>query len=414
MSLTKLTFSHYRCFREEQQMRLGALTLLYGRNSSGKSAILRLPSLLAQSMDGAPGLDLSNLAVNGASFRDLRWRGPAEDGEPLVLGLEFDDARPWRWELDWRGPPFDEVVPYVIEGPRSGDGVARASGDDAPGGDTSERLTWAQASRSETGPRRTYLMDDGGKVALELHGLRPSEDAARLDTSDLRTFTDSVLWLSANREGPSRFGVPLGARFARSHIGGAWAEAHVHRDKDLRGRVSKWFEAHASCRVVAAATPESMQRLRLQALTENGPDIPFPDVGEGLQQVFPVLVALELLRSQGGLLCVEEPESHLHPALQRALVDRMAEVLEANPEAQVMLETHSELFLYAVLLHAVQSLRERVRLHWVSSEEDGSSDVREIRLDGDGRPEDDTLLQAFADMGVLRRELLAARRAHAG
>lgn len=71
------------------------------------------------------------------------------------------------------------------------------------------------------------------------------------------------------------------------------------------------------------------------------------DVGAGYSQILPILLNLWLIRekkknlSHKPLLCMEQPELHLHPALQGKLMDAFAskEVLE---HMKILFETHSE------------------------------------------------------------------------
>ena len=72
-------------------------------------------------------------------------------------------------------------------------------------------------------------------------------------------------------------------------------------------------------------------------------------VGVGVSQVLPVVV-LCLLSEPGDLVILEQPELHLHPALQHRLGDFLLEC--AHSGRQVLVETHSE--------HLVNRLRRRV------------------------------------------------------
>jgi predicted ATPase len=176
--------------------------------------------------------------------------------------------------------------------------------------------------------------------------------------------------------------------------------------------VSRWFREHTQYNVEAESLGADLERLVLRPLRP-GHDVPFPDAGEGLQQVFPVIVGLERLRRRGGLLAIEEPESHLHPRLQKALAARMVAILTDQPLAKVLLETHSEVFLLAALAAATDGLVGQVGLYWTEVNDQGAGHLERIHLDSDGYPKTPRLEQAFGTMGVMRRELMAARRAKA-
>ena len=72
-------------------------------------------------------------------------------------------------------------------------------------------------------------------------------------------------------------------------------------------------------------------------------------VGVGVSQILPVIV-LCLLANPGELVILEQPELHLHPALQQKLGDFLLDC--ANSGRQLLVETHSE--------HLVNRVRRRV------------------------------------------------------
>jgi predicted ATPase len=71
------------------------------------------------------------------------------------------------------------------------------------------------------------------------------------------------------------------------------------------------------------------------------------DVGIGVSQVLPVLVAA--YASQGEILAMEQPEIHLHPALQAELGDVFIESALSGRGNTFILETHSEHLILRIL-----------------------------------------------------------------
>ena len=108
------------------------------------------------------------------------------------------------------------------------------------------------------------------------------------------------------------------------------------------------------------------------------------DVGFGVSQVLPVLVAL-LVAKPGQLVYLEQPELHLHPRAQYALAKILAET--AKRGVKLVVETHSALLLLNVqTLVAEQELDPNlVKLHWFSrSDEDGTTSIQSADLDENG------------------------------
>jgi hypothetical protein len=85
--------------------------------------------------------------------------------------------------------------------------------------------------------------------------------------------------------------------------------------------------------------PSDIGALQLHDLRRPGVTVGFSDVGYGLSQVMPVVC--QLLLARDSLITIEQPELHIHPALQAELAELIlysAQVL-GN---QVIVETHSE------------------------------------------------------------------------
>jgi len=76
------------------------------------------------------------------------------------------------------------------------------------------------------------------------------------------------------------------------------------------------------------------------------------DIGVGISQVLPVVVAA--LHHKTGLVAIEQPELHIHPAFQVALGDLFIEQIREHPDLLFIIETHSE----HTLLRLLRRIRE--------------------------------------------------------
>jgi predicted ATPase len=122
---------------------------------------------------------------------------------------------------------------------------------------------------------------------------------------------------------------------------------------------------------------------RLPGSNEVSHMVSIADVGLGVSQVLPVLVAL-LVAEPGQLVYLEQPEVHLHPRAQTALAEILADA--AKRGVRVVLETHSELLLLAVqsLVAEGKLSSDLVKLHWFTRREDGVTKVSSADLDEAG------------------------------
>ena len=137
------------------------------------------------------------------------------------------------------------------------------------------------------------------------------------------------------------------------------------------------------------------------------------DVGFGVSQVLPVLVAL-IAAEPGRLVYLEQPELHLHPRAQVALAKVLADA--AKRGVRVVAETHSSLLLLGVqtLVAEGKLSPDLVKLHWFTRREDGITEVDSVDLDEAGAygewPED----FADVDLTIQSRYLDAVDRLHFG
>lgn len=81
------------------------------------------------------------------------------------------------------------------------------------------------------------------------------------------------------------------------------------------------------------------------------------DVGVGLSQLVPVIVSL--VSSEDELVAIEQPELHIHPAIQVGVGDLLASAVSASnsnpdPERCLLIETHSE----HIMLRLLKRIRE--------------------------------------------------------
>ena len=108
------------------------------------------------------------------------------------------------------------------------------------------------------------------------------------------------------------------------------------------------------------------------------------DVGFGVSQVLPVLVALIVAKS-GQLVYLEQPELHLHPRAQVALA-RSTGRSAAKRGVRVVVETHSSLLLLGIqtLVAEGDLSPELVKLHWFTRNKDGITEVNSVDLDEAG------------------------------
>lgn len=116
------------------------------------------------------------------------------------------------------------------------------------------------------------------------------------------------------------------------------------------------------------------------------------DIGVGISQVLPVIVAA--LNRRTGFVMIEQPELHIHPAIQVALGDLFIEQIRNSSDLTFILETHSE-HLMLRLLRRIRETGEKtvpenkslspeeLSIYFIEQGEEGIS-CQSIRVDQDG------------------------------
>jgi predicted ATPase len=107
------------------------------------------------------------------------------------------------------------------------------------------------------------------------------------------------------------------------------------------------------------------------------------DLGFGVSQVLPVLVALIIAKPEQ-IVYIEQPEIHLHPQAQLDLAKII--VKAADRGVRVVLETHSDLLILGIQTIVADGglSADKTRLHWFSRNTNGSTTVNSSFINEDG------------------------------
>ena len=125
------------------------------------------------------------------------------------------------------------------------------------------------------------------------------------------------------------------------------------------------------------------------------------DVGFGFSQLIPVVAQLHAVRerltdpdsTQGGdvIFAVEQPELHLHPAMQANLADLFVGAVKSKTQKMknttILVETHSEMIIsqLGVLIAEGEISPEEVAIYFVRKDDSiGESTLSEVSFDGNG------------------------------
>ncbi len=372
---TALLVSRYRAFKGDEVLPLRPLTLLYGRNNSGKSALSRALAIVGASVDkeAASALVIPPEILRDGTFSDLAWQGDAGDYS-FDLGFRWDhgELREARYTLDGGSARPTYVKELVLRGEGgkvSWEGIARPDRVMQPGG-------------GHVGGEQRFvgLVPQGSDVPV-LQAL-----AARMEALRGR-----IQWLDGVRARPMREVPRTGIVPKHLATDGANAASFLVERPEILAEVKRFYAALDPPRELEVQEVlDVSHRIRLNLMSRPSVRIDLVDTGEGMTQVLPVLVATALAAGmgKGGLLAVEEPESHLHPDAQSALARYVCAIAAREDAPTLVLETHSRVFLLGVQLAVAKGdlSPDKVSLVWVDQDAGGRSSITEVKLSPSGHP----------------------------
>jgi predicted ATPase len=162
----------------------------------------------------------------------------------------------------------------------------------------------------------------------------------------------------------------------------------VSEHSDLEEAFKEWIAPRLSDLLTERQESGSAD-VRLYDIQKRTP-VSHRDVGIGVSQVLPVLV--QAYAANHGLIAMEQPEIHLHPALQAELGDVFIESALGKQQNRFVLETHSEHLILRILRRIRESAKQAkptitasdVAVLYVEPSPDGA-EVYEMEISKDGQ-----------------------------
>ncbi len=368
--IAEIRLENFKRF-DNETLRIADLTVLTGANGAGKTSVLH-SLLLARQMTRNP--EQYHVELNGIDTLEL---GRAEDvinreARNEFAAIEVLDTEGKRWRWSFRSPRNRQSLnAAVVDNPVS---YAGAIGKPPPW------FTYLCAER--LGPRDVLSAS--------------ADDVRDLCVGPRGEFVAQVLdsfgrWrVSQGRLAPGTTETKLSGL--------------LHQTESWMGKIVR------PTQIDAAWFPDtSVTRLRFKIPGLRTEWTRAPNAGFGISYALPVIVAA--LRAEvGGLLLVENPEAHLHPAGQSAIGGFLAQV--AADGVQVFIETHSDHVLNGIRVSVAEGTaalrQEQAVIHFFRGEDDAGKAVELIELRQTGQLTEWPV--GFFDQAQVDLAALAAKR----
>lgn len=368
--IKRLSFENYRIFRNKQILDIKPIVIIFGKNNSGKSAVLKLPVIARSSLSNrtAEVIDSSFMGLNFAeSYKGLVYNGAnkvvsieieSEDDVKLNYSFFIDDLKSIKTKIDsWSLDNGKERYAFV------------------------------------TGLDGDYHQADTNDPVSELsfNGVMPSESKSQeFFKSNIGKLKYQVDCIGAFRNVPAAYS-QLQALTECSGLGGEKNYNHLIADsktqeKELCQKVSRWYEDNFDgCQITVNGYRSPVYSIEIKHPSLNAHNI--VEAGVGIGQSMPIVIRACRACPEPTLIILEEPETHLHPAAHGNLAQLIAESTKNDSNKSYMIETHSINFIMRIRRMIAEGLLSvaDVAMYYVEYDtETSSSNLRSVDVREDG------------------------------
>ena len=387
--ITQLAVSGFKSIAEECEIDIRPLTILAGANSSGKSSIMQPLLMLKQTLEVPydPGpllIDGPNVQFTSAVQFLSKLIGEKE-ADCFHIQIETDKSHSMRTTFRNRQSGI-ELAEMTTEG------KSEANRPWPP------NMTLYPDMPIE----EIKLLDDQDPVSKDFDVVRRSRCFLRLESQDGYRSLD----LTANLESNIFDSIHLprlrgnlertykltstGPRYPgtfENYVASIIHEWQETTDKRLETLANALHTLGLTDRVGTEKIDDTGIELRVDRFPYDSTGkldmVNIVDVGIGVSQVLPVLVAL-IGAEPGQLVYIEQPELHLHPSAQVELAHMLADAAQRG--VRIVAETHSALLLLRVQTLVAEGCLspDLVKLHWFTRDKNGTTQVNSADLDEAG------------------------------
>jgi predicted ATPase len=359
--INKISFKNYKSFKEQQELELKAITVVIGKNSSGKSAVVKLPTLIEGSLSGdfIDPISIVNDGIElGAEFRDLVY---GRNIGSLEISIEENNNS---LSVELTSGSKDSDLPKIRRWNFNNE----------------LEYFYKDIDNSYFNTKEESLDD------IEFNGFNILSERGK-NISHLFSLTTN--YIGPFREIPKRNYTSKGSiKSNKLGIIGEYTyqiliSDFLYKGSKLLKKVSKWYEDNFDgwgIQINSKSKPD----YKIELVRTN-PDfsINLKDVGEGMSQVLPLVVSAFMENDLETLTILEQPELHLHPAAHGNLAELFA-LSGVTTNNKFLIETHSQNFVLRLRRMIAEKRLERDDLAIYSVEYDSvnnTSSLKKIDVD---------------------------------
>lgn len=428
-SLSHIAVSGYKSIRKEQSIDIKPLTILAGANSSGKSSMMQPLLLLKQTLEATydPGpLLLNGPNVHFTSVEQLLAQlNNGKRVSSFEVGIGFKPLFTATISFKKKGTGGFRIQKMILDVNHQGRERRGVLQEGMSHKEISTEISSLNEGIGDLLDQLLHAPDEESRKLLDQLEQLPAADVKKLGELLVpvelvairnRCFLDiafstrgkpvrtipllkdltirQIIHLPGLRGNPERAfpATAVGPMFPgtfQEYTASIIAQWQGEKRSNNLQLLGKYLEKLGlTWKVSAKAINDTQVELQVGRLPHSGKSgstdmVNVADVGFGVSQVLPVLVAL-LVAEPGQLVYIEEPEIHLHPRAQSAMAEILADA--AKRGVRVVIETHSQLLILGIqtLVAEGQLSPDLVKLHWFQRRKDGSTEITSADLNEAG------------------------------
>ena len=375
--ISQINFRNYKLFKKKQILEIKPLTILIGKNNTGKSAILKLPTLLEGSLSGrfSQPFELINNDVKIANeYKDIVYGRNNREVEFEILqkkhisDIEFDNLKVEIF--------IDENKP-IIENWKCNNIFDLTKLDE--NNYQNNKINKVQETFFEgINLNSIEFVDD----------LLPKEDFFPLPNFVLNTDFIGAIRQEALKHYEYSSNISEKSGIDGSKLYDFLIDDYMSTDKKYFSQISNFiknkFEGWELSIEVDGGRKDKPAIIYLE---NKNLKINVSQVGMGISQVLPLIIRAYKPCDAKTLIIVEEPESHLHPFAHAQIAQLFFDSLLIDKNKKYLIETHSQNFVLRLrrLIAEGKLVPDDLALYYVDfNEENNESELKRIIIDENG------------------------------
>jgi len=379
--IKSIKFSNYKLFKEPQILEIKPITVLIGKNSSGKSALTKLPVMLSTSL-------------SGKMKESIQWRS-----DDIDLGSSYRDLIYERLDMS--------ELNFTIESDKG----SRLEIELFPFGDEIKITKWKlddKISLEYQHKEKHYVnLIDGSEL-----GLNCDFEGFKLTCIDAKPIPKEIInlleqfkfefdYVGPYRAEANNLGHSKPTNKAISKVGKTGVDAYsillndkLHNKSKVLDKLATWYsEVFEGWKInIDYDTNREIAFFQLKREKPREFTTSLNYVGQGISQILPLITCSFIENDEPILYLFEEPELHLHPSAHGDLAERFVASLQQGNK-KYLIETHSENFILRLRRLIAENKynfkSEDLAIYYINyDDEENVSNLEKIIVDSEGNVRD--------------------------